>query len=456
MKGLKNYMLMSDSPSDLSVAYLLERAKNLSPNKPAITFEDVTYTWQQVYDRVVSLSCYLKDRGVSPKDRVVFIGENSNKYIELMFACSFINAIIVPVNFRLAEREIKDIIQDCDPALVLYDIADGCYESVSDIPEFHPGINEDIYGIIYTGGTTGTPKGAVITHKAMYIASMAFNLTFNLNGDETSLISLPLFHIASHNRFFASTLLQSHSVIMRKFETEKFLQNIEKHKVNVFIVVPTMSQMLLDYKEFLNYDTSSVKIYQSGGAPPTEEQLEKLRKFFPNAKVLNNVGITECGGTVLLDGKPVTGIQVKIEEGELLVRSPYMMREYWQKPEETSKVIKNSWYHTGDAVRKEGDRYILCGRVKDMFISGGENVYPLEIERVLMSHPSVKQAAVVGIPDKRWGEVGCAFIVGKNADYVNYCRKYLGDFKVPKQYRYVDELPLTSVGKVDKQALKLL
>lgn len=451
-------MLVYDSPNDLSVAYLLEQAKNLSPNNPAITFEDVTYTWQQVYDRVVSLACYLKECGVSSKDRVVFVGENTNKYVELIFACTFINATIVPVNFRLSQKEVDGIIKDCTPVLVLYDIPDSCYKHQGDL-EFTPGKNEDIYGIIYTGGTSGTPKGAVITHKAMYIASMAFNLTFNLNGDETSLISLPLFHIASHNRLFASTLLQSHSVIMRKFETEKFLQNIEKYKVNVFIIVTTMSQMLLDYEGFFNYDVSSVRTYQNGGSPPSEYQLESLKRLFPNAKVLNNVGITECGGAVLLDGKPATGIQVKIKEEELLVRSSYMMRDYWQKPIETAEVLKDGWYHTGDKAKLENGRYIICGRIKDMFISGGENVFCGEIETLIMSHPKVGQAAVIGVPDKKWGEVPHAFVEAHPSlleDIDNLCKKELAKYKVPKAYHFLENLPLTAIGKVDKKALKLL
>jgi len=452
-------MLACDSPDDLSVAYLLEQAKNLSPNNPAITFEDVTYTWQQVYDRVVSLAFYLKNQGVSPKDRIVFVGENSNKYIELIFACTFINATIVPVNFRLSEKEIDGIIKDCDPALVLYDIPDSYYTPVCDDLKFTPGKNEDVYGIIYTGGTSGTPKGAVITHKAMYVASMAFNLSFNLNGDETSLISLPLFHIASHNRFFASTLLQSHSVIMRKFETEKFLQNIEKYKVNVFVIVTTMSQMLIDYEGFFNYDVSSVRTYQNGGSPSSEHQLEKLRGLFPNAKVINNVGITECGGSVLLNGKPATGIQVTIEEDELLVRSSYMMRDYWQKPIETAEVLRNGWYHTGDKAKLEDGRYIICGRIKDMFISGGENVFCGEIETLIMSHPKVGQAAIIGVPDKKWGEVPHAFIEAEPSlleEIDQLCKKELAKYKVPKMYHFRETLPLTAIGKVDKQALKLL
>lgn len=449
-------MLQLESHNDISIACFLERAKNQHPDKPAITFKDKTYTWQQVYDRTVLLACYLRDRGVESGDRVACLGLNSNKYFELFFACSFIGAITVPINFRLSEKEIDDIIEDCYPKLVLKDITDDMYSSVWDIEPFTPGVNTDPYVIAYTGGTTGKSKGVVLSHIQQYTNSLASVAMFHLDENEKTLVCGPFFHGAAMNRIFVNAFLGAHLVIMEKFDAKEFMDNVDKHNINFFTLVPTMLQMLIDHPDFYNYNWSSVKRIHYAGSPTPKPLLDQLKHTFHWVEFYESLGMTEATGTVLNNGKLSHHVDAKIVEGELWIKGPTVTEGYWQWPEATTDAFTDGWYKTGDAVVKEGDKYILNGRIKDMFISGGENVYPMEIERVLLNHPKVKEVAVIGVPDSLWGEVGCAFIVGENADYVNYCREHLGSFKVPKHYRYVDELPLTSVGKVDKKALKLL
>lgn len=449
-------MLKYGSHNDITVASFLERAKNQYPNNPAITFRHHTRTWSEVYARTCSLAAWLKNRGVGKGDRVAYKGLNSDRYFELIFACQFLGAIIVPINFRLAESEIDEILEDCKPFIYLTEIPDSMYEAVWDSSEFQPSSNDDLYAIMYTGGTTGKPKGVMCTHKGQFTNVMSSVSMFQLDKKEKTLVCGPFFHIASMNRVFVNTFLGAHLVIMEKFGAKEFMDNVENYEINSFTLIPTMLQMLIDHPDFYLYNWSSVKRIQYAGAPMPSPLLEQLKHTFQRVSFYDSLGMTEATGTVLNNGELANHLDGKVVDGELLIRGPAVTSGYWNNTEATNKALVDGWYHTGDAVRKEGDKYILCGRVKDMFISGGENVYPMEIERVLINHPNVKDVAVVGVSDELWGEVGHAFIVGQPDDYDSYCREYLGGFKIPKYYTILESLPLTAIGKVDKQALKLL
>lgn len=449
-------MLKYDSPDDVSIARFIERAKNQYPDKIALTFKDQSYTWQRVYDRCTMLACHLREKGVQKGDRVACVGLNSNRYFELFFACSFVGAITVPINFRLSEKEIDEIIEDCNPVLVLNDITEDMYQSVWDIEPFTPAVNKDPYTISYTGGTTGKAKGVVLSQYNQFANSMASVNMFNLDETETTLVCGPFCHVAAQNRVFVNAFLGAHLVIMEKFDAKEFMDNVQKYKINSFTLVPTMLQMLIDHPDFYNYNWTSVKRIQYVGSPISKPLLDQLKHTFHWVEFYDSLGMTEATGTVLNNSKLPHHVDAKIVDGELWIKGPTVAEGYWQWPEATLNAFEDGWYKTGDAVVKEGDKYILNGRIKDMFISGAENVYPMEIERVLINHPKVKEVAVVGKPDDFWGEVGHAFIVGEEDDYESYCREYLGGYKVPKHYTYVDSLPLTSVGKVDKKALNML
>jgi len=456
MKGLKNYMLRYDSPNDISIAKFLERAKNQYPDKPGITFKDKTYTWQQVYDRTVLLACYLRENGVKAGDRVACSGLNSHRYFELFFACSFIQAIAVPINFRLSDKEIEEVLEECKPVLFLKELTDEMYQSVWEIEPFTPAVNTDPYTICYTGGTTGKSKGVVLSHINQCTNCFASVSMFNLDESEKTLVCGPFFHVAAQNRIFVNAFLGAHLVIMEKFNPKEFMDNVEKYEINSFTLVPTMLQMLIDHPDFYNTNWSSVKRIQYVGSPIPKPLLDQLKHTFHWVEFYDSLGMTEATGTVLNNGKLPHHLDAKVVDSELWIKGPTVTEGYWMQPETTKNAFEDGWYKTGDAVYKDGDKYILNGRIKDMFISGAENVYPMEIERVLINHPKVKEVAVVGKPDDFWGEVGHAFIVGEEDDYDSYCREYLGGYKIPKYYTILESLPLTSVGKVDKQALKLL
>lgn len=449
-------MLIYDSPDDVSIARFIERAKNQYPDKIAITFKDQSYTWQRVYDRCIMLACYLREKGVQKGDRVACVGLNSNRYAELFFACSFIGAITVPINYRLSDKEIDEIIEDCNPVLVLKDVAEDMYQSVWDTEPFTPAVNKDPYTITYTGGTTGKAKGVVLSQYNQFTNSIATVNMFNLDNTETTLVCGPFCHGAAQNRVFVNAFLGAHLVIMEKFDTKEYMNNVEKHQVNSITLVPTMLQMLIDHPDFYNCNWSSLKRIQYVGSPMPKPLLAQLKHTFHWVDFYDSLGMTESTGTVLNNGKLPHHLDAKIVEGELWIKGPQVMQGYWMRPETTMNAFEDGWYKTGDTVVKEGDKYILNGRIKDIFISGAENVYPMEIERILINHPKVKDVAVVGMPDDFWGEVGHAFIVGEEDDYESYCREYLGSYKIPKKYTYLESLPLTSVGKVDKKALKLL
>jgi acyl-CoA synthetase (AMP-forming)/AMP-acid ligase II len=456
MKGMKNFMRMYDTPNDISIANFLERAKNQYPDKAAVTFKDTTYTWKRVYERTVMLACYLREQGVQSGDRVACCGLNSNTYFELFFACSFIGAVTVPINFRLSQKEIDEILEDCDPVLFLQDVTEEMYKSVWEFEPFTPAVNTDPYTICYTGGTTGKSKGVVLSHINQFVNCLSSVTLFNLDETEKTLVCGPFFHVAAQNRIFVNAYLSAHLVIMEKFDAKEFMENIQKYEINSFTLVPTMLQMLIDHPDFYNTNWSSVKRIQYVGSPIPKPLLAQLKHTFHWVDFYDSLGMTEATGTVLNNGKLPHQLDAKIVEGELWIKGPQVMEGYWKQPELTMNAFEDGWYKTGDAVYKDGDKYILNGRIKDMFISGAENVYPMEIERVLIDHPKVKEVAVVGVSDDFWGEVGHAFIVGEEDDYESYCREYLAGYKTPKYYTYLEELPLTSVGKVDKQALKLL
>ena len=449
-------MLIYDSPNDISIAKFLERAKNQYPDKAAITFNDITYTWKRVYERTVMLACYLREQGVKAGDRVACCGLNSNGYFELFFACSFIGAVTVPLNFRLSQKEIDEILEDCNPVLFLQDVTEDMYRSVWEVEPFTPAVNTEPYTICYTGGTTGKSKGVVLSHINQFVNSSSSVSLFDLDETERTLVCGPFFHVAAQNRIFVNAYLAAHLVIMERFDAKEFMENIQKYEINSFTLVPTMLQMLIDHPDFTSYDWSSVKRIQYVGSPISKPLLKKLKEYFHWVNFYDSLGMTEATGTVLNNGKLPHHLDAKIVEGELWIKGPQVMQGYWMRPETTMNAFEDGWYKTGDAVVKEGDKYILNGRIKDMFISGAENVYPMEIERILINHPKVKDVAVVGMPDDFWGEVGHAFIVGEEDDYESYCREYLGSYKIPKKYTYLESLPLTSVGKVDKKALKLL
>jgi len=450
-------MLTYDSPNDISLTAFLDKSNKQTPDSPLLTINNQTYTCSQMYDRGHSLASYLKDTGVNQGDRVVFIGYNSVQLVDLFFACHLLGAIIVPVSPKLSELEIQNILDNCMPKLVLQDIPDSYYAFTDKSAIFTPGANDDMHQILYTSGSTGKPKGVMCTHKGQYLNSVVSKTMFNLKEEYVTLISGPLTFAGVINRLFTSLFTNNHIILMEKFTPEEFLRHIEKYKVNTFTLAPTMLRMLIDSKTFFEYDISSVKNIQHSGSPMSESLLAELKEIFTDVEFYDSYGSTESG-TILCNNKLFSHMDAKIVSGELMLRSPTLMRGYWHNSELTDKVFTDGWYHTGDAVIKEGNEYKLVGRVTDMIISGGINIYPTEIENVLLSHSAVSQVAVIGVADRLWGEVPHAFVVGNatEEDLNTLCEATLTKYKKPKYYTFVESLPLNVNGKVDKQALKVL
>jgi len=504
----------------MNIAWWVQRWSELQPEKPAIVFEGTSISYSMLQQRVNKTSCWLQSLGIEKGDRVAAMLSNCPEFMELYLACSRLGAIFVPINFRMAAPEVDYTLKNCRPRLFVFggessgeltglDIQNylppvliaSVGEKTLDarILDYHGGVEkfggqepfttgstgpadpEEPQVIMYTSGTTGEPKGAVLTHRKTFFNCLNADIFFRLHFDDIMLIILPLFH--SGGLFIqASPILYKGAtmIIHPKFEPLKTFRDIEQFRVTKFLGVPTIYKALLDVPPVERGDLSSLKVSAIGGEKTTHELLLQLKEA--GLSVRQIMGQTETSillwaseeaslakpGTV---GKPVfhaevnlidrDGIPVKPGEvGEIVVRGSIMMKEYWQDPLKTAETIQNGWLHTGDLARMDEDRYFfLVDRAKDMYISGGENVYPAEVERVLREHPGVEDVAVIGVPDDQWGEAGHAFVLRKKGvkleaeDLIIFCKGKLARYKWPKRVTFVSSFPRTSLGKVRKALL---
>lgn len=442
-------MLKYGSPNDISIASLLERAKHLSPNSPAITVNDKTYTWEELYHRASSLAAWLDNRTIS---KVAYKGLNSIEFVDLIFACSFIGAICIPINARLNEEETFAILEDCEPYF-LPKITEPMYNAVWH-DTFAPGVNDDLLTIVYTTGSTGLPKGVMTTHRGYYINALTTSFMHGLDVGDATIITMPLFHMGAINRLFIGTFLRSHMILMERFEPVDFMKSVEKYKVKNAMFIPTMAEMLFDRED---YDMSSLENIQFGGHTITTTFKEKLQKKFPKAKLVNAYAMTEATGNILSNGVLSPHLDAKIVDSEFVVRGPTVTPGYWNS-DSSNLFTEDGWLRTGDCAEQHDDKFVITGRKKEIIISGGVNIYPAEIEEVLQSHPDVQRVSVVDSPSEKWGDIVTAYVIGNasESELDSLCRKSLAAYKAPKRYVFVDSFPLKENGKVDKLALKLL
>lgn len=456
---------------------------------------------------------YLKELGVGPGDRVALLAYNTTDLMELMFACQKLGAIFVPLNWRLAVPELQVIIDDCQPSVLFFgsefaavatqlvttleiplaslcDGLDSDYErglqAASPRFRFHPQCHDDTWIIMYTSGTTGTPKGACITHGNVLFSSLNQTLRFSLGNRSRCLTVLPLFHVGG--LFLFATFLMhlgGSAVIMRQFDPQVCLSLLADPELAITDIfgVPTIFLFMSQLPAFAAADLGHLHRVMVGGAPAPMELLEAYTA--KGVPIGQGFGMTETAttGTALsahhsLDklgssGLPALHAELRVvdtegrdvppgEVGELWIKGPAISPGYWNRPDANAASFTDGWFHTGDAVRVDEDGYYyIVDRWKDMFISGGENVYPAEIENALFSLKEVAEAAVIGVPDQRWGEVGCAYIALKSGArlpeqaVIDHCRAQLAGFKVPKHIRFIDEIPHNAAGKVLKQELRL-
>jgi len=479
---------------------------DLSPASIALVDDgrDLTLTYADLEEQSRRLGAWLSANGVGAGDRVAFLAGNTTDAFEALFACAKLSAILVPLNWRLAVPELDFIVNDCRPQVLIYagEFADAAAQldtpvklqlgdhyagakAASDPGTIGPvtATHDDPWAILYTSGTTGHPKGAICTHGMFFWNAINIGHAVGLTSRSTNLNVLPTFHAGGLNLYTTPCLhLGARSVNLAEFDPDVVLRWLTSGEITHFFGVPAIYQFLAEHPGWGDADLTRVESWACGGAPMPVALLERYAAR--GVVIRQGMGLTETSPTVFLTdeahamtkvgsvGKPTLHTEIKVvdesgvevgtdEVGELWVRGPNVTPGYWERPEANEESFTDGWLHTGDAARIDPDGYVyIVDRWKDMFISGGENVYPAEIEQVLFHHPNVRDVAVVGVPDERWGEVGVAVVVPRDPDgfdpgeIISYCNERLARYKVPKQVRTVDELPRNAAGKVLKRELR--
>ncbi len=494
----------------------LDRRAQLSPDRIALelaaTGREISYReWNATANRTAN---YLRSLGVGRGDRVAVYATNSLDYLDVWMACGKIGAILQNLNWRLTVTELQALLIDAAPALIIYSeeyaqavnalrphvpsvrhiVAFGAKASESDCSfhdrDQHPDMLaerpelslDDPWVICYTGGTTGLPKGAILTHGNMTWNSINTVVSWGLDENDVAILNSPLFHTGGLNVFTLPLIhIGGKSIVCTGFDATSVFDLIDQRGVTLYFGVPTMFVVMQAHERWEAADFSRLKLIISGGAPCPLPVFERF--WAKGVDFKTGYGLTEAGpNTFWLPqedvrrkpgavGFPLFHIDVKIvrldglpcaagEAGELLIRGGHVTPGYWNNPEATAKTIVDGWLHTGDlATCDDEGYYTIVGRLKDMIISGGENIYPAEVESVMHAHPAVADAALIGVPDAKWGEVGRAIVVVKPGhtlnpnDLIAFMMSRVARYKVPKSVIFVTELPKTGPGKIDKRQL---
>lgn len=483
-----------------------------SPNKIAVKeFEtDRTLTYQQLQNSANKLSSILiNDYKMKKGDRIAILAENSIEHVVLFFVCQKTGMVLVPLNYRLVTRELDFLLNNSSPSLIIFE--EQFQEKINNIDYFRnlqhkittkelssllekwknekysfeeeKNINEDdpIF-ILYTAGTTGVPKGALYTHKMLFWNSINTTMRLDITSDDRSVSCTPMFHTGGWNVIPTSFLHRgAYICVTKKFDADIVLKLLEKEKATMFMAVPTMIEMMAKSAEFEKVDLSSMKYFIIGGEPLPLPLIEKWHK--KGIPIRQGYGLTEAGPSITSlhqddairkigsIGKPNFYIDIRIiddngndvpkgEVGEFLLKGPSVTIGYWENIKATEESIKDGWFYTGDLVKQDEENFIyVIDRKKNMFISGGENIYPAEIEKFLYTHPDILEVAVIGIPDEKWGEIGKAFIVKKKdstiteQDIIEFCKGNIANYKIPKQVQFIQELPKSTADKIDRKML---
>ncbi len=499
----------------IHVGEWLARREQLTPEKIGLVdFETQTrLAYRELHVRAQALGALLQTQyTIRQGDRVAILAINAPEYLDAFFACTLIGAILVPLNWRLTVHELTTILADCAPRLLVHDAthqqkATEAAAAVSarqiepprllptsafpgadarlalQAAPFHTLDGEEAALILYTSGTTGVPKGAILSHRMITWNAINTQVSWGLWDSDITPTFAPFFHAGGLNVLTTPLYHCGGTVVLlRSSEPAAVLRAIEQERCTIVFAVPTVFQMLLEHPNFVTADLSSVRFCVTGGSScplPIIHRYAARGLQFRQGYGMTEVGVN-CFSLAPEDalrkagsvGRPVFHSRARIvddqdrdvapgEVGELVLAGPHVCSGYWQRPEATAEAYRGGWWHTGDLVRcDEEGYYSIVGRKKDLFISGGENVYPAEVEAVLLNHPAIAEAAVIAEPDPKWGEVGLAVVVLRTAgslaaqDVITFCADRLARYKIPRRVVFTDALPRNAMGKVLKAELR--
>lgn len=502
----------------------LKRAVQTNGQKVATIDGEREFTWIQFQERVSKFAGALKKLGLSDNGRVAILSLNSDRYFTGYYAIPWAGGICVPLNIRLAPPEIIYQLNDSGTEILIVDEAfkamlpafkdtletvktiiyagdgqspEGTLDFENLISSHEPVADagrggDDVLGIFYTSGTTGRPKGAMLTHDNLISNALYFIDSFSLSDESRYLHVAPMFHLADNAATFSLTMAGGTHAFIPKFDPGDTLNALYKYKINVCTLVPVMINMMVNFPDVSKYDLSGLKTIPYGGSPMPEKVMEQATSLFPSCEFIQCFGMTELSpiatllkskyhvfegpnaGKMLSVGQAAYYCEIKVVDpkgdeipagtvGEVLVKGPNVMKGYWNRPEETKAALKGGWMHSGDAGYLDDDGFLfISDRIKDMIISGGENIYSAEVENALYQHPAVEMCAVIGIPSKKWGETVHAIILSKQGqtvskeDIIAFCQERLGKFKCPKSIEFSTKpLPVSGSGKILKNDLRV-
>jgi acyl-CoA synthetase (AMP-forming)/AMP-acid ligase II len=481
-------------------AHSLGRAARYYGERTALASGATRPTFRELHDRVAGIAAALGGHGFQAGDRLAMLLPNEHDYLELVYACAWLGVTVVPVNTRLSQMEIDHLIADASPrGLIRHSslpvpTVKLSWELVLDREPLeaqsdrHPDAIYDpeaILALVYTSGTTGHPKGVVLTHANILANIDHLNYWMPYRQSSVHLHAAPIFHIMDFPFMFAASAFGACQVAIPKFSLQTFCETVERERVSQSVLVPTMINMLTQFDKLENYDLTSLETLAYGGSPMAPELIHRIRKVLPNLKLLQGYGLSETGFlTGLKDhehtedrlmscGRTCPGIDLRVVDGsgkeleagvhgELVARGANVTRGYWNNSEETKQAFRNGFFRTGDFGYRDPDGYFfILDRLKDMIVTGGENVYSGEVEAVIYQHPAVRESAVFGIPDPKWGELVAACVVRKPGkalsedELIAHCRRSLANYKIPRRIELSDtELPKSGSGKILKRVLR--
>ena len=479
---------------------LLGRRAAYQPQRPAAHFRERWWTYGELHERAERAARHLAALGLQPGDRVGVLAENHLAYVDLLVAAARTGTVLTPYNYRLGPAELAALIEETQPGVLfvgetlsappeisvpVYSIEELGQTTHTTLGTLRPASLEDTAMLCFTGGTTGRPKGAMLSHRQLVVNGINTVFGWQLEAGDACICATPMFHAAFHALSTPLLQLGGRVPIMERFDPGAYLELIAETSPTILFMVPTMFRMLEEHERFDATALESVRFAISGGAPCPDPVRERFAAR--GVRFRQGYGLTECGvNCFALDaeeaaahpysiGRPMPHLEAQLvddegapvgdeTEGELWLSGPVVMQGYFGRPdadaEAFAEVEGRRWLRTGDlAVRDSAGRFRIVGRRKDMFISGGENVYPAEIETVIYDDPAVSECAVVGVPDPKWGEVGLAAIVVHAGDELDIdslrakLKERLARYKVPKRFEIMDELPKSGAGKILKREI---